>query len=174
MTAVLVASLALAGCGQVRRPDGGQGLLPVGAVAPDLVGKDPSGKMVRLSEARGNPAVVYFYPKDGTPGCTAEACSFRDAFKSYTDKHIALFGVSRDSNDSHAEFAVHHSIPFPLVADPDGAVSRAYGVSSILGLDSRVTFLIGPDGKVAHVWPSVAPDKHGDEVLAAAAAIVPK
>src|SRR5580658_9797520 len=128
----LAATLTLAGCGQVKRPDGGKGLLPVGALAPDVVGKDASGKMVRLSEVRGSPAVVYFYPKDGTPGCTTEACAFRDAFKGYEAKHIVVFGVSRDSDDSHEKFAAHHAIPFPLVPDGDGAVSRAYGVSNFL------------------------------------------
>jgi peroxiredoxin Q/BCP len=164
----LAATVALAGCGQVKRPDGGKGLLPVGAVAPDVVGKDLSGKMVRLSEVRGNPAVVYFYPKDGTPGCTKEACAFRDSFKAYEAKHIVVFGVSRDSSDSHATFAAHHSFLFPLVPDGDGAISRAYGVSSLLGMDERVTFLVGPDGKVAHVWPSVDPGQHAAEVLAVA------
>jgi peroxiredoxin Q/BCP len=165
--AVLLAALALAACGPVKRPDGGVGLLPVGAVAPDVVGTDPTGKTVRLSEVRGNPAVVYFYPNDGTPGCTTEACAFRDAFKSYEAKHVVLFGVSRNSADSHAKFAANHSLPFPLVADEDGAVSLAYGVSSMLGMDSRVTFLVGADGKIARVWPSVDPGVHATEVLAA-------
>jgi thioredoxin-dependent peroxiredoxin len=166
--ATLVAAAALAACGAVKRPDGGTGLLPVGAVAPEVVGTDPAGKTVRLSDVRGSAAVVYFYPKDGTPGCTTEACAFRDAFKSYEAKHVVLFGVSRDSADSHAKFAASHSLPFPLVADQDGSVSLAYGVSSTLGFDSRVTFLVGADGKIAHVWPNVDPGVHASEVLAAA------
>ncbi len=168
-TALLATGALAVACGPVKRPDGGTGLLPVGAIAPDVVGKDPAGKMVHLSEVRGNPAVVYFYPKDGTPGCTTEACAFRDAFKGYEAKHIVVFGVSRDSTDSHAKFAAHHSLPFPLVADQDGAISIAYGVSQFLGMDSRVTFLVGSDGKIAHVWPNVDPGVHADEVLAAAA-----
>ena len=166
--AALLAAAALAACAAVKRPDGGTGLLPVGAVAPEVVGTDPAGKTVRLSEVRGSPAVVYFYPKDGTPGCTTEACAFRDAFKSYEAKHVVLFGVSRDSADSHAKFAASHSLPFPLVADQDGSVSLAYGVSSTLGFDSRVTFLVGADGRIAHVWPNVDPGVHASEVLAAA------
>ncbi len=170
VTVGAVAFAALLGCGQVKRPDGGTGLLPVGAVAPDVEGRDPSGKVVRLSEVRGNPAVVYFYPKDGTPGCTTEACAFRDAFKGYEAKHIVVFGVSRDSADSHAKFAAHHSLPFPLVPDEDGSISRAYGVSQFLGMmDSRVTFLVGADGKITHVWPNVDPGVHADQVLSAAA-----
>ena len=165
--ALLVGGTALAACGPVKRPDGGIGLLPVGAPAPDLEGRDPSGKAVRLSTLRGSSAVVYFYPKDETPGCTTEACAFRDSFKRYEAAHVALFGVSRDSADSHAKFAAHHALPFALVSDEDGVVSRAYGVSSLLGMDSRVTFLVGPDGKVAHVWPKVDPGVHADEVLGA-------
>jgi peroxiredoxin Q/BCP len=165
------ALVSLPACGQVKRPDGGQGLLPVGALAPDVEGRDPSGATVRLSEVRGNPAVVYFYPKDGTPGCTTEACAFRDAFKGYEAKHIVVFGVSHDSSDSHAKFAAHHSLPFPLVSDEDGKVARAYGVSNFLGMDSRVTFLVGPDGKVARVWPNVDPGVHADQVLSAAAQV---
>ena len=167
--ATLLAGAILAACGPVKRPDGGTGLLPVGAVAPDVQGRDPSGKTVRLSEVRGNPAVVYFYPKDETPGCTTEACAFRDAFKSYEAKHVVVFGVSRDSSESHAKFATHHALPFPLVADEDGAISRAYGVSQMLGMASRVTFLVGADGRIARVWPNVDPGVHADQVLAAAA-----
>src|ERR1700677_98822 len=81
LLAAIVAAVGLSACGPVKRPDGGTGLLPVGAIAPDVEGHDPAGKTVRLSEVRGNPAVVYFYPKDGTPGCTTEACAFRDAFR---------------------------------------------------------------------------------------------
>ena len=166
----LLAAGALAACGPVKRPDGGTGLLPVGAVAPEIEGRDPNGAIVRLSEVRGNPAVVYFYPKDETPGCTTEACAFRDAFKGYEAKHIVVFGVSRDSSDSHAKFATHHALPFPLVADESGAISRAYGVSQILGMmASRVTFLVGADGKITHVWPNVDPGVHADQVLSAAA-----
>jgi peroxiredoxin Q/BCP len=165
--ATLVAATTLTACGPVKRPDGGTGLLPVGAIAPDVQGKDPSGKTVHLADVRGKPAVVYFYPMDETPGCTTEACAFRDAFKRYDEKHVVIFGVSRDSSESHAKFATHHALPFPLVADVDGSISRAYGVSQMLGMASRVTFLVGADGKVAHVWPNVDPGVHADEVLGA-------
>jgi peroxiredoxin Q/BCP len=164
--AALAIGGALAACGQVKRPDGGVGLLPVGAPAPDVQGRDASGKLVHLVDVRGNFAVVYFYPKDETPGCTTEACAFRDSFKRYETAHVTIFGVSRDSAESHEKFQKHHGLPFPLVAD-DGSASDAYGVSSTLGMDSRVTFLVGPDGKIAHVWPKVDPGVHADEVLAA-------
>jgi len=167
--ALLVAGAAMAACGgPVKRPDGGVGLLPVGSSAPDVSAFDASGHAVRLSEMRGHPVVVYFYPKDETPGCTKEACAFRDAAAKYDAAHVTVFGVSRDSQESHDDFAKHHHLPFPLVADPDGALARAYGVGSTLGMDARVSFLVGANGKVERVWPDVDPAVHADDVLAAA------
>jgi peroxiredoxin Q/BCP len=139
-------------------------------MAPDVVGKRPDGSVARLSALRGHQAVVYFYPADETPGCTKEACAFRDAFKEYEALGVTIFGVSRDSAESHDEFQTKHALPFPLVADENGALSRAYGVSSTFGLDSRVTFLVGVDGRIAHVWPDVDPGVHAKEVIAAARA----
>ncbi len=166
-----VAALALglaSGCAHTQtRPDGGVGLLPVGAPASDLVGKDVHGKEFRLSSLRGHPVVVYFYPKDESPGCTSEACAFRDYYLKYQAEEATIFGVSEDTEESHAEFLANHSVPFPLVADEDGSVAKAYGVPSTLGLTARVTFLIGPDGRVQRVWPNVDPGVNADEVLAA-------
>jgi peroxiredoxin Q/BCP len=105
-----------------KRPDGGGGLLPLGAAAPDFAAKDASGKVVHLSDFGGSPRVVYFYPKDETPGCTQEACAFRDAYDKYRAKGVVVFGVSRDTEKSHDEFRAAHTLPFPLAADPDGAV----------------------------------------------------
>jgi peroxiredoxin Q/BCP len=171
LAAALVAcAIALASCGPARRPDGGVGLLPIGAPAPDLEGHDGEDRPVRLSGLRGKRAVVYFYPKDGTPGCTKEACAFRDAWDRYQRAGVVILGVSRDSAESHKEFAKHHELPFPLVADEDGAIARAYGVSSFLGMSSRVSFLVSKDGRIARVWPDVDPGTHADQVLAAAAA----
>jgi thioredoxin-dependent peroxiredoxin len=154
-------------CGPVVRPDGGSGLLPVGAVAPEVVGEAPDGSITRLSAVRGHSAIVYFYPKDGTPGCTKEACAFRDAFTRFQERHVTIFGVSRDSSEIHAEFRKGHQLPFSLVADESGAIAKAYGVSSPLGMSARVTFLVGPNGRVARVWPDVDPAVHASEVLAA-------
>jgi peroxiredoxin Q/BCP len=154
-------------CGAVVRPDGGKGLLPVGAMAPEVTGEAPDGTVTRLSAQRGHPAVVYFYPMDETPGCTKEACAFRDAFGRYQEKHVTIFGVSRDSMASHAAFRNDHQLPFTLVADEDGNVARAYGVPSKLGMSSRVTFLVGADGRIARVWPDVDPAVHANEVLSA-------
>ncbi len=166
----MIAALVVVACsGDPRRPDGGTGLLPEGASAPDLEAKDAAGGPVRLSGLRGKSVVVYFYPKDETPGCTKEACAFRDAFARYAAAGVVIIGVSRDSEESHRAFRAHHALPFPLVADESGSAQRAYGVSGFLGMTSRVSFLIGPDGKVTKVWPDVDPAIHADEVLAAAA-----
>lgn len=158
----------LAACAAQQRPDGGQGVLPVGAIAPDVAGRDATGKDSRLSEHRGKPALVYFYPMDETPGCTKEACAFRDVWNQYTQRGIEIFGVSRDSAQSHVEFMKKHELPFPLVADESGKIQAAYGVPSRLGKSARVSFLIDSHGRVAHVWPDVDPGVHADEVLKAA------
>lgn len=155
-------------CGAQQRPDGGQGVLPVGAKAPDLAGRDKSGAEIRLSQRAGKPSVVYFYPKDDTPGCTKEACAFRDTFDRFSSQGITIFGVSRDSEASHAEFRKKYELPFPLVADESGAVQAAYGVPSRLGKAARVSFLVDGHGRIARVWPDVDPALHADEVLAAA------
>ena len=171
LLAMIAALVAVACSGDPRRPDGGSGLLPAGASAPDLEARDAAGNPVRLSSLHGKSVVVYFYPKDETPGCTKEACAFRDAFARYDAAGVAIMGVSRDSEESHRAFRAHHALPFPLVADENGSAQAAYGVTSFLGMTSRVSFLVGPDGKVVKVWPDVDPAIHADEVLAAAAAV---
>lgn len=168
LSLVLVLCVA---CGAVVRPDGGHGLLPVGVVAPEVIGEAANGTADRLTAHRGHPAIVYFYPKDGTPGCTKEACAFRDAFARYQRLQVAIFGVSGDSSEVHAEFRQSHGLPFSLVADQSGTIAKAYGVSSPLGMSARVTFLIDAHGRVAHVWPEVDPAVHANEVLAAIAAL---
>lgn len=162
------AVLAGLGCRQVQRPDGQQGLLPVGAVAPDIVGEGPDGEKVSLSDVRGQVAAVYFYPKDGTPGCTKQACAFRDAWDRLKQADVVVFGVSEDSMQSHREFRKEHDLPFPMVADEAGEIARAYGVPTTFGMAKRTTFLVGPDGRVVHVWPDVDPAVDAERVLAAA------
>jgi peroxiredoxin Q/BCP len=158
-------------CGRVPvRPDGGRGVLPVGASAPDFVAYDAQDREVRLSDLRGRPVVVYFYPRDGTPGCTKEACGFRDAFQRYQAAGVGIIGVSRDARSRHKRFIAEYALPFPLVPDIDGSTERAYGVGSFLGLSSRVTFLVDRAGRIARVWPDVDPAVHANEVLAAATA----
>jgi thioredoxin-dependent peroxiredoxin len=149
-------------------------LLPVGAAAPDVTGRDARGAPVTLSAETqaGRYAVVFFYPKDDTPGCTREACAFRDAFARYGAAGVTLFGVSRDSEDSHRAFREKYSLPFPMVADPSGAVQRAYQVpDGFPGVAKRVSFLVAPDGKIARVWPDVDPGVHATDVLAAIEAL---
>lgn len=160
-------TLALDACFPVARQDGGTGLLPAGMVAPDVTGAAGDGGSAKLSAGRGQAAVVYFYPKDETPGCTKEACAFRDAFTGYEARHVAIFGISRDSEESHRSFRAKHALPFLLVADEDGSIARAYGVPSAFGMTSRVTFLVGKDGRILRVWPNVDPGIHATEVLAA-------
>ena len=158
-------TFAFLACAEQQRPDGGHGVLPVGALAPDLSGRDVSGHETRLSQKRGQPAVVYFYPKDGTPGCTREACAFRDTWSRFTDRGVLIFGVSRDSAASHAAFLKQHELPFPLVDDQSGQLQAAYGVPDRLGMAARVSFLVDKRGRIARVWPDVDPGVHAEEVL---------
>lgn len=159
------------GCTPPTRPDGGEGLLPVGASAPDLVGQDQNGGVQRISAEKGHPLVVYFYPKDGTPGCTTQACAFRDSWAKYQAAGVKIFGVSADTRESHAEFATEHSLPFPLVADPTFTWANAFGVGSKLGMMERVTFLIDAAGKVANVYPDVDPAVNATQILGDVAAL---
>jgi peroxiredoxin Q/BCP len=156
------------------QPDGP--LLPVGTLAPDVEGKDATGGTVRLSgqikRSPGRFAVVYFYPKDETPGCTKEACAFRDAFDKFEKAGVTIFAVSRDPEASHKAFREHYKLPFAMVADAFGAVQRAYRVPPLRpgsDLTARVTFLVAPDGKIIKVWPEVDPGVNATQVLEAVA-----
>ena len=165
-TLSLAASLiALSACGEAKRPDGGEGLLPIGAMAPDVVGEDPAGKEVRLSANRGKALVVYFYPADGTPGCTKEACAFRDSWTKLDQAGVVVLGVSSNSAESHRKFQKEHQLPFALVSDESGVVASSYGVSKKIWGYDRVSFLIGKDGRIAKIWPSVDPGVHAREVI---------
>ncbi len=155
----------LVACGASRRPDGGEGLLPVGADAPDVSAPDQTGAVKSLSAERGRPVVVFFYPKDGTPGCTKEACAFRDAWDKYQAAGVQVFGVSADDVKSKEQFAKEERLPFPILADPEHTWSAAFGVDTKLGMMERVSFLIAPDGKVAKVYPDVDPGVHANAVL---------
>jgi peroxiredoxin Q/BCP len=146
-----------------------------GEMAPDFeLATQTSDKPIRLSDYRGKQSVVlYFYPKDDTPGCTTESCTFRDMIPDYEEVGAAILGVSLDDVDSHRKFAEKYKLPFPLLADTDTKVSTAYGVykeKNLYGKKSmgieRTTFVINRDGKIAKVFPRVKVDQHGDEVLA--------
>ncbi len=150
---------------------GGASRLSEGATAPSLVAQAHDGTKVNLSELGGRPTLVFFYPKDGTPGCTKEACAFRDVWERYQAAGVAIIGVSADSAESHRAFATEHGLPFPLIADEEGTWSTAFGVNTTLGMTSRESFLIGPDGTIAKVYPGVDPGVHASEVLRDAQAL---
>jgi peroxiredoxin Q/BCP len=154
--------------------------MPVaGSPAPDFTLPATDGQTVTLSALRGRPVVLYFYPKDDTPGCTTEACDFRDR-QSVWDGELgaAVFGISADSLKAHDKFRAKYNLPFPLLSDPDKAMISTYGAfgkKMMYGKETqgiiRSTFLIDKDGVIARVWPKVAVKGHADEVLAALAAL---
>ena len=144
--------------------------LSIGEQAPDFEKTTHDGERVSLATLRGQKAVVlYFYPKDETPGCTAEACSFRDSYEDFVDAGAVVIGVSPDSDKSHESFAEHHRLPFKLISDGDGDLRRRYKVpSAMLGiLPGRVSYVIDKQGKIAHVFNSMLKAKrHVSEALA--------
>src|SRR5438093_6695419 len=159
-----------AGMGLLDLLGGGAPGIGVGDPAPDFALPDRSGRTVRLGDYRGKKAVVlYFYPKDDTPGCTKEACSFRDQYQDFQDAGAEVIGVSSDAEASHEKFAAKYRLPFVLLADRSGAVRTQYGVPATLGLlPGRVTFVIDKQGIVRHVLHSqLRPNRHCEEAIAA-------
>jgi len=142
------------------------------SVAPDFTAKDANGEIVRLKDLRGQNVVLYFYPRDDTPGCTKEACSFRDAFAQFKRRNIRILGVSVDSEASHSKFTAKYKLPFTLLADRDHAIADAYGVygekkfmgRTYMGV-KRITYLIDEKGKIKKVFEKVKPEEHAQEVL---------
>lgn len=145
--------------------------LRVGSTAPLFSGLAHSGERISLEGLRGKVVVLYFYPKDGTPGCTTEAQEFRDSFPAFEAKNAVILGVSRDDASSHQEFATDEKLPFQLLPDTEGQLAQAYGVGSTFGFTQRVTFLIDREGKIAEVYRQVDPKTHADEVLRAIEAL---
>jgi peroxiredoxin Q/BCP len=149
-----------------------------GDPAPDFTAATDAGGRVSLSDFRGRPVVLYFYPRDDTPGCTAQACGIRDAYAEFERAGAVVLGVSPDSEQKHVKFKEKYGLPFTLLADPEHEVSERYGTwgekryqgKTFWGV-SRTTFLIAPDGTVAKVFPKVKPDTHADDVLAALGAV---
>lgn len=142
--------------------------------APDFELLDEMGAPRRLSDYRGKPVVLYFYPKDDTPGCTKEACSFRDDYSVYEEAGVVILGVSPDSPKSHAKFKEKYNLPFTLLADEEHQVCELYGAwgrKKFMGREYngvlRTTFVIGADGTILRVFPDVKPEGHSKEVLAA-------
>ena len=151
-------------------------MLKVGDMAPEFTLADAEGRERSLSEWRGKRVVLYFYPKDDTPGCTKEACGFRDLYKEIAAKRALVVGVSADKPASHVKFAAKYELPFTLLSDPGHQVLEAYGVWGEKKLYGRVflgitrsTYLIDAEGRVQAIWPKVSPEGHAAEILAALA-----
>jgi len=149
-------------------------MIEEGKPAPDFELSSDAGETVRLSELRGKPVVLYFYPKDDTPGCTAQACGIRDAYGEFEQEGAVVLGVSPDDERSHGKFRDKYDLPFTLLADTDHHVAEEYGVwgeknyrgRTYLGV-KRWTFVIDEDGNVKKIFPDVKPAEHADNVLAA-------
>lgn len=139
--------------------------LAVGSDAPVFTAKDTNGNTVSLSDFAGKTVVLYFYPKDDTPGCTKQACSFRDANSEYKNKDIVVLGVSADDEVSHQQFTQKYGLNFPLLADTDREIIKAYDVDGG-GYAKRVTYVIDGNGKITHVDSSVNTTSHASDVLA--------
>ena len=149
-------------------------MIEEGKPAPDFELRSDAGETIRLSELRGKPVVLYFYPKDDTPGCTTQACGIRDAYAEFEQEGAVVLGVSPDDEKSHGKFREKYALPFALLADTDHRVAEQYGVwgekkymgRTYLGV-KRWTFVIDKDGNVKKVFPDVKPAQHAENVLAA-------
>jgi peroxiredoxin Q/BCP len=148
--------------------------LKVGAKAPAFGLKDAKGDTVKLSDFKGQKVVLYFYPKDDTPGCTKEACGFRDEFAQLKKRSVVVLGISTDSQKAHQKFTDKYLLPFTLLSDPEHEVIEKYGAwveKSLYGRKymgiARITYIIDEAGKIAHAFPKVKPDSHAAEVIAA-------
>jgi peroxiredoxin Q/BCP len=148
--------------------------LKEGDRAPEFSAATSGGGTISLADLKGRNVILYFYPRDDTPGCTKEACAFRDHFAEFKKRGVIVLGVSTDSAKSHDKFIAKYQLPFTLLVDDEKKIVEAYGVwgeKSFLGKKylgtHRVTFLVGPDGRIRKVWPKVKPQEHAQEVLAA-------
>jgi thioredoxin-dependent peroxiredoxin len=147
--------------------------LNIGDPAPDFSMQDANGNTVTLSEFKGQRVVMFFYPRDNTPGCTKEACAFRDAYSALQAKNVVVLGVSTDDAKSHGKFAAKYSLPFPLLVDTDGEVGArygCYGLKKMYGKEymgiTRSSYIIGPTGLLEKIYPKVKPEPHVAEVIA--------
>jgi thioredoxin-dependent peroxiredoxin len=147
--------------------------LNIGDPAPDFSLPDGKGNMIRLQDLQGQRVVLYFYPRDNTPGCTKEACGFRDAYAEFAGINAVVLGVSTDDAKSHEKFTAKFDLPFPLLVDADGAMSTqydSYGLKKFMGKEymgiSRNTFVIGSDGRIEKIYKKVKPDNHAQDILA--------
>src|SRR6476469_2013239 len=147
--------------------------LQIGDLAPDFSLPDTQGNLVRLSDLKGRRVVLYFYPRDNTPGCTKEACGFRDAYSDYQAQNVVVLGISTDDAKSHAKFTTKYELPFPLLCDADAVVAQAYGsygLKKFMGKEFmgvyRHTFVIDPNGTIERIYRKVKPESHAIEILA--------
>lgn len=162
----IVIIVGLSACKTEEKQD--MGKVSVGDMAPDFELKDKDGNVVKLSSFRGKKSVVvYFYPKDETPGCTAQACSFRDSYEDFKEVGAEVIGISSDGSSAHSGFAENHRLPFILLSDSTGKVRKEYGAYDLFGMiPGRVTFVIDKQGKVIHKFDSqLSPTKHIQESL---------
>jgi peroxiredoxin Q/BCP len=149
-------------------------MLKEGDIAPDFTTRDANGETIKLSDFHGQKVVIYFYPKDDTPGCTAQACSIRDAYADFTERGIKVLGISLDDETSHKAFAAKYDLPFTLLADTDRTVSEAYGTygaqkfgEQTFMTNARKTFLVDEQGRIKKIFNEVNAAEHAAEVLAA-------
>ncbi len=139
-------------------------MLEENTIAPNFTLKNQDGKDVSLSDYAGKWTLIYFYPKDDTPGCTKEACALRDNFPFYEDTGIEILGISKDSPASHTKFIQKYSLPFTLLSDSEGSVAKTYRANGMLGT-KRISYLVSPNGTIAKSYPKVSPATHAQEVL---------
>lgn len=146
--------------------------LTLGSQAPDFTYQDKAGNTLSTEKLKGSFRLIYFYPRDNTPGCTKEACAFRDLYSEFEEAGITVIGVSCDDLTSHAKFRKKYDLPFALASDDDGSVVRAYGVwgekkfmGKVYDGIHRMSFLVNPEGKIAQVYPKVKPEAHAQQVL---------
>lgn len=164
---VALVLLLAASCGRAGNPAPTAVALKEGDPAPDFTLPSDDGRQIKLADFRGEDVVIYFYPKDETPGCTKEACGFRDAMAEYVKRGVAVFGVSVDPVESHQTFKEKEHLNFTLLADASKDVTRRYGVLNERGWASRVTFLVGPDGRIVTIFRDFDPAGNATQVLAA-------
>ena len=147
-------------------------MLKEGELAPPIKTQMVAGTQIApfsLDDYRGKRVILYFYPKDDTPGCTKEACAFRDGFAKFQQAGLTVLGCSVDTSDAHRAFIKKYNLPFPLLLDPDKKIATTYGAANgipILGLDRRITYVIGEDGHIIKVYPNVEPSSHATQILA--------
>lgn len=160
LSVIVVLFIIIQSCG------GNADNLSVGNSAPGFTLEDSEGNTYSLLNYKGkNPVIIYFYPKANTPGCTKQACGIRDSFSKFKENDLVIFGISVDSKASIKEFINDYNLNFPLLSDEEKEVSKAYGVLNTIGLDSRITFIIDKQGKIANILKDVDVETHADEVF---------